>query len=132
MAVDNYVVALGDNELMFVTQRVGCVADQFEQPIATGLDVCTVLYVVRRPELLSASVAPLVKQGVEGVEHQRFVFLLYRLIHNSFSSLCDLIDSVGIERDISFNLRDGGIRVLVRPHRIDGLLASSRNAVVTA
>src|SRR5260370_41771174 len=87
MAVDNYVVALGDNELMFVTQRVWCVADQIEQSIAPGLDVCTVLYVVRRPELLSGSVVPLVKQGVERFEHQLFVFLLYRLIHNTFPIL---------------------------------------------
>src|SRR6266436_1377162 len=69
---------------MFVTQRVGCVADQIEQSIATRFNVRTVLYVVRRPELLSGSVVPPVKQGVERFEHQLFVFLFFRLTHNHF------------------------------------------------
>src|SRR5437016_3457371 len=33
---------------------------------------------------------------------------------------------------MSFDLRNGRIRILVRPHRIDGLLSSSGNAVVIA
>src|SRR4029077_10649083 len=76
---------------MFVTQRVGCVADQIEQSIATRFDVCAVLDIVRRPILLGGRVIPLVKQCVEGVEHQRFVFLLYRLIHNNLLILSWLL-----------------------------------------
>src|SRR2546421_5696606 len=33
--------------------------------------------------------------------------------------LRDFIDSVGIERDVSFDLRNGGIWIFVRPDRID-------------
>jgi len=44
--------------------------------------------------------------------------------------LCYLIDSVGIEGDMLPDLRNSGIRILVRPHGIDGLLSSSWNAVV--
>ena len=33
---------------------------------------------------------------------------------------------------MSFDLRNSGIRILVRPHGIDGLLSSSGNAVVIA
>ncbi len=87
-AVDDYVVALGDDELMLVTQRVGCVADQIEQSIATRFDVRAVLNVVRRPILLRGRVVALVKQCVEGLENQRFVFLLYRLTNNCFLVVC--------------------------------------------
>src|SRR5713101_2975279 len=52
------------------------------------------------------------------------------------SSRCELlgylIDPVGIERHMPLDLRNGRIRILVRPHRIDGLLSSSGNAVVIA
>src|SRR6202043_3029442 len=46
--------------------------------------------------------------------------------------LCYLIDAIEIERDVPSDLLYGRKRLLVRPHRIDGLLFSSRNAVVTA
>src|SRR5438105_1426464 len=46
--------------------------------------------------------------------------------------LCDLVDPLGIERDVSFDLRNSRIRVLIRPHRMNGLLSSSGNAVVIA
>jgi hypothetical protein len=82
--VDNDVIGLGDDELMFVTQRIRCAPDQIEQSIATRFNVRAVLDIVRRPILLSGRAVPLVKQRVEGVEHQRFVFLLYRLTRNNF------------------------------------------------
>ena len=50
--------------------------DKIEQSLATRFDVSTVLDIVRRPILLRSRVVPLVKQGVEGVEHECFVFLL--------------------------------------------------------
>src|SRR6478672_5520324 len=46
--------------------------------------------------------------------------------------LCYLVDLVGIEREMSFDLCNSGIRILVGPHRVDRLLSSSGNAVVTA
>src|SRR6266404_5725911 len=76
---------------MLVTQGIGCAADQIEQSIATRFNVRAVLDVVRRPILLRGRVVPLVKQGVEGVEHQRFVFLLYRLTHNNLLILSWLL-----------------------------------------
>jgi hypothetical protein len=79
--VDDDVVALRDDELMFLTQRIRRAPDQIEQSIATRFDV---LDIVRRSILLSGRVVPPVKQCVEGVEHQRFVFLLDRLTHNNF------------------------------------------------
>ena len=68
------MVALGDDELMFVTQGVGGVADQIEQSIATRLDVCAVLDIVGRPIPFSRLIVPLVKQCVEGVDYQRLIF----------------------------------------------------------
>src|SRR6266852_6910445 len=43
-----------------------------------------------------------------------------------------LIDPVGIERNMAPYLHNSRKRILVRPHRIDGLLSSSGNAVVIA
>src|SRR4029077_14201786 len=40
--------------------------------------------------------------------------------------------AIRIERDVSFDLRNGRIWILVGPHGIDGLLSSSGKAVVTA
>src|SRR5205807_6872500 len=126
----NDVVPLRDDELMFVTQGVGCVADQIEESIATRFDVRAVLDIVRGPILLSGGVVPLVKQCVEGVEYQRLIFLLYCLTHNNFlllsltatalcrfarswELLCYLIDPLGIERDMSLGLRNSRKRILV-------------------
>jgi hypothetical protein len=46
--------------------------------------------------------------------------------------LCDLIDSVGIERNMPLDLGNSSKRILIRPHGVDGLLSSSGNAVVIA
>src|SRR4029077_3465343 len=46
--------------------------------------------------------------------------------------LCYLIDAIGIERDVPFDLLYRRKWLLVRPHHIDGLLSSGRDAVVTA
>ena len=43
-----------------------------------------------------------------------------------------LIDLVGIERNMPSNLHNWTKGILVRPHRVDGLLSSRGNAVVTA
>ena len=78
------VVTLRDDELVFVTQGVGCAADQIEQSIATRFDMRAVLNIIGRPKAFSRLIVTLVKQCVEGVEYQRLIFLLYRLTHNNF------------------------------------------------
>src|SRR5436853_7924966 len=78
------VVALCDDELMFVTQTVGCIVDQIEQSIATRFDMCAVLNIVRRPILLSGRVVPLVKQGVERFDYECLIFFLFGLVHRIF------------------------------------------------
>jgi hypothetical protein len=83
--VDNDVVALRDDELMFVTQRVGCVADQIEQSIATRFDVRTVLNVVGRPIPFSCFIVPLVKQRVESLEHKCLILFLFGWVHLNLS-----------------------------------------------
>ena len=77
------VVAFRDDKLMFVAQGVGRVADQIEQSIATRINVCAVLDIVRRPIPFSCLIVALVKQRVERFEYQRLIFLLYCLIHNN-------------------------------------------------
>src|SRR5438132_5163092 len=51
---------------------------------------------------------------------------------SNWELLCYLVNSVGIEGDMSLDLRNRRIRILIRPHGIDGLLSSSWNAVVIA
>jgi hypothetical protein len=46
--------------------------------------------------------------------------------------LCYLIDPVGIERKMLLDLHNSRKRILVQPHRVDGLLFSSGNAVAIA
>src|SRR6266481_3442146 len=61
------VVRLRDDQLMLVTQGVGCAADQSEQPFATRFNVCAVLDVGVRPEPRGRRIVALVEQGVEGL-----------------------------------------------------------------
>jgi hypothetical protein len=42
-AVDNDVVALRHDELVFVVQSIGCAADQVEQAVTAWFDMSTVL-----------------------------------------------------------------------------------------
>src|SRR5207253_3247120 len=53
-------------------------------------------------------------------------------LSSRWKSLCYLIDPVGIERNMPPDLHNSRKRILVRPHRIDGFLFSSGNAVVIA
>ena len=72
--MDNDVVPLRDDELMFVTHGVGCVADQIEQSVATRFDVSAVLNVVGGPIALSCFIVPLVEQSVERFETSALFF----------------------------------------------------------
>jgi hypothetical protein len=69
--VRDHVVALGDDELVFVFQRVGQRADQVEKPVSAGRGA--VLDIAVRPETLGRSVVALAEQGVEGFQEERFV-----------------------------------------------------------
>jgi hypothetical protein len=60
--VDDDIVAFCKDELMLVTQGVGCVADQIEQTIATRFDVRAVLDIVGRPIPFSRLIVALVEQ----------------------------------------------------------------------
>jgi len=51
--MDNYIVALRDDELMFESQRIRCAPDQIEQSVATRFNVRAVLDIVKRPIFLS-------------------------------------------------------------------------------
>jgi hypothetical protein len=55
-AMRDYVIALGNDELVFVFQRVGQRVDQVEKPASAGCDVGAVLDVAIRPELLGGVV----------------------------------------------------------------------------
>ena len=61
----DYVIAFRDDELVFVTQGVGCAADQIEQSIATRFDMRAVLDIVTRLIPFGRLIVPLVKQCVE-------------------------------------------------------------------
>src|ERR1700727_2823585 len=50
------VIALGENELVFITQRVGRCADEVEQPVAAWLDMSAVLDILVGPIVFSRSV----------------------------------------------------------------------------
>src|SRR6266404_1174710 len=53
-------------------------------------------------------------------------------LSSSWELLCYFIHPLGIERNMPPDLLNSGKRILVRPHRIDGLLSASGNAVVIA
>jgi hypothetical protein len=53
-------------------------------------------------------------------------------LSSSCELLCYLIEPVGIERKMLLDLHNSRKRILVQPHRIDGLLSFSGNAVAIA
>src|SRR6266404_6593077 len=53
-------------------------------------------------------------------------------LSSRWKPLCYFIHTLGIKRDMPSDQLYGGKWILVRPHGIDGLLSSSRNAVVAA
>jgi hypothetical protein len=58
--------------------RVGGDAfDQVEETVAARLNVCTVLNVVGRPEALRCCIISLIKQGLEGLQHNRLIVLRF-------------------------------------------------------
>jgi hypothetical protein len=56
--------------------------DEVEAALAAGCDVRAVLDVAGRPEPLGGRVVAPVEQRIEGLKHQCFILLLYRLTHS--------------------------------------------------
>src|SRR6266849_5518077 len=95
---------------------------------------CAKASAVARPIPVSA---PVIKTTVVVISVLlESVLLKVPCVSNNPSSrsklLCYFIYSLGIERNMPSNLRNCGKGILVRPHRIDGLLSSGGNAVVIA
>src|ERR1700751_9044 len=44
----------------------------------------------------------------------------------------DCVDAIGVEGEIIFDRRDGGVGSLITPHRVDRTLAAERNAEIAA
>ena len=70
---------------LLLTTFQGCrhALDEFEQSFASRLDVGAVLNILGRPVALRRNVVPFVEQGVEGFEHECFVFFLSRLCQSA-------------------------------------------------
>jgi hypothetical protein len=58
---------------MLIPQRIGNRSYEVEQSIATRPDVCTVLYVLRRPEALGGLVVAPVEKRLESFDDERLV-----------------------------------------------------------
>jgi hypothetical protein len=80
--VQDDVIAVGHNDGVLVTQRIGQAPHEIKQAIATGLDMGAVLDVILRPEARCGLVVTLVEQGVESFQHKRLVLFCCGL-HNA-------------------------------------------------
>ena len=80
-AMRDDVIAFGDNDLVFVAQRIGCRPDQSEQSFTSRRDVRAVLDVLRRPEALRSRVVAFVEESIEGLENDRLVLFWCCLCH---------------------------------------------------
>jgi len=69
----DHIVALRDDELVLVFQRVRQRADQVEETDAAGRDVRAVLDVAVRPIAFRGGVVALVEERVEGFKNERLV-----------------------------------------------------------
>src|SRR5215831_4854055 len=83
--MDNNKVAVSHDQTGLVLQRRREASDEVEEALTARGDVRAVLEVTGRPEPLGGCVVAPVEQRIEGLKHQRFILLLYRLTH-SFAS----------------------------------------------
>jgi len=67
------IVALCDDELVFIAQGIWRRADKVEQSLASRRDVRAMLDVLRRPEALCCCVVAFVEERIEGFENNRLV-----------------------------------------------------------
>src|SRR5580692_7240434 len=75
-------VAIRHDHPGLVFQRRRRALDEVEEALAAGSDVRAVLDVCGRPVALSRSVISLVEQGIEGLQYEGLIPLLFRLTHN--------------------------------------------------
>jgi hypothetical protein len=68
--VRDHVIAFGDDELVFVFQRVGQRADEVKKPVSARWDMCTVLNVTVRPETLGGIIVAPVEERIESFENR--------------------------------------------------------------
>ena len=71
----NNVVPLGEDQVIFVAQRLGQASNKAEQTIAAGRDVSTVLNVTLGPESFCRSIVAFVEQRIEGFPNERLILL---------------------------------------------------------
>ena len=67
------VITLGENELIFIAQRVGQRADEVEQPVAAGLDMSAVLDIAVGPITFGRAIVTLVEKRLECFEDKRLI-----------------------------------------------------------
>ena len=77
------VIALGENELVFIAQRVGRRADEVEQPVAARLDMSAVLDILVGPIVFSRSVVTPVEERVKSFEDERLVLFRRSTSHST-------------------------------------------------
>jgi hypothetical protein len=95
----DHVVALGDDKLVFVFQRIRQRADQVEQTVAAGRDVRAVLDIAVRPIAFRGGIVALVEERVEGFENERLVLPRGCLGHERspvFLGVCGKISERGL------------------------------------
>ena len=84
-SVANNVVPLGEDQVIFVAQRLGQAPNKAEQTIAARRDVSTVLNVTFGPESLRGSIVAFVEQRVEGFENEGSANAALRSVSSSRS-----------------------------------------------
>jgi hypothetical protein len=67
------VIALGENELVLIAQRVGQRANQIEQPVTAGLDMGAGWILSIRPVTFGTVIITLVEQRIECFEDERLI-----------------------------------------------------------
>src|SRR5262249_32433207 len=83
-SVRDHVVSLGDDQMVFVAERVGEAANKIEQAIAAWRDMGAMLDVALRPEALCGNIVALIEKRVEGFEHEGLVLFRCRCGHVLF------------------------------------------------
>jgi hypothetical protein len=72
-AICDDIIALSENELVFIAQRVRKRVNQVEQPVASGLDMGTVLNISVGPVAFGNSVVTPIEERVKCLEDKRLV-----------------------------------------------------------
>ena len=76
-AVDDDKVSLGYDYSGLILERGRGALDQFKETVTARLNVRAVLSVVGRPEALRCRIISLIKQGLEGLQHNCLIVLCF-------------------------------------------------------